>query len=154
MGYDETLRDFRDLVQDEKGLLDETRCVAIDHVNLEIKRPWESYNKASLLRGFRKMDEVILVMSENDHEPGINGEVEFKEVKEDPERLLRIWYYFRQSFIAEEKVLEDVCKESGRQHTPFSLPTVRIKSRASKRKHAKSIVGIEGIASVLERTWL
>jgi len=133
MGYDETLRDFRDLVSDEKGLLDGVRSIAIDHVNIEVKRPWESYNKASLLRGFKNLDEVILVLGDTEDRGRMGEEIEFLDAKEDPERLLRIWYFFRQSFIIEEKVLEDVCKEMEREYEKYNLPIVRIREKVLKK---------------------
>jgi len=141
MGYDETLRDFRDLVDDPKRLLDEVRSVAIDHVNVDIKRPWESYNKAALVRGFKNLTKVIVVLN-SESEDGTNifsvdKEVEFLEPKADPECLLRIWYCFRQSFMLEEKVLEDVCRESGSEYVPYVLPVVRIRSKALKAMPAE-----------------
>jgi hypothetical protein len=132
MGYDDSLRDFKKLVRDETGLLDEVRHVAIDHVQLDIKRPWESYNKAMFLRSFRKLEEVTLVLS-NENLPS-NKEMLFQDPKVDPERLLRIWYYFRQSFWAEERLLEGIYKDSGRVYEAFTLPTVRIKAKVAKEK--------------------
>ncbi|KUJ16573.1 uncharacterized protein LY89DRAFT_544453, partial [Mollisia scopiformis] len=134
MGYDETLRDFRSIVSDPNQQLDQVRSIALDVVALEVKRPWEGYNKATLLRSFKNLQEVILVLGSNASEED-NTEtpqkqvIQFAEPKDDPERLLKIWYYFRQSFIAEEKILEEVCQASGKPYTPFSLPTVKIRSK-------------------------
>jgi 2EXR family len=135
MGYDSTLRDFRSLVTDPSSLLDEVRCVAVDHVRGDIKRPWEAYNKASFIRSFPKLEEIIIVLGdEKDDEIGVNEEVEFVEPKCDPETLLTMWYYFRQSFLQEEKLLEEVCKESGREYEKFVLPVVNIKRKVRKVK--------------------
>jgi len=149
MGYDETLRDFRDLVLDEKGLLDAVRSVAIDHVNIDVKRPWESYNKASLLRGFKKLEEVVLVLGNTEDRGKRGEEIEFLDAKEDPERLLRIWYFFRLSFGIEEKVLEDVCREMGMEFESYNLPIVRIKEKVLRREGRGS--GVEDIERALER---
>ena len=132
MGYDETLRGFRSfLAQGEIVMLDELRKIAIDHVDVEIKRPWESYNKASLLRGFPMLQQVVLVMcSGRRPSVGLDDEFEFVEPKDDPEFLLRIWVDFRQCFVKEERMLEEVCKAVGKEYVQVSLPTVRLKSKA------------------------
>lgn len=137
MGYDDTLRDFRNIVSDPEESLDEVRSIALDVVALEVKRPWEGYNKASLLRSFRNLQEVILVLGSNnsedeqdEQEPTRKEVIHFKEPKDNPERLLKIWYYFRQSFIAEEKLLEEVCQAAGKPYSPFTLPTVKIRAKS------------------------
>ncbi|KAL5325638.1 hypothetical protein ACEPPN_006766 [Leptodophora sp. 'Broadleaf-Isolate-01'] len=142
MGYDETIRDFRQLVLDPTGLLDQVRCVAIDHVNVDVKRPWESYNKAVFLRSFKHLDEINLILNADGtgagdasslpHDQSTESKrqkeekVIFDELRIDPERLLKIWYYFRQSFMVEERLLEDVCRDLEREYEAFELPTVRI----------------------------
>jgi hypothetical protein len=140
MGYDDTLRDFRRLVVDEAAILDEVRIVAIEHVDLNIKRPWESYNKASLIRSFQKLEEVVLVLIDNEKERiGYDEEVEFVSTKDNPEQLLRMWVDFRQAFVMEEKILENVCLESGREYKPFTLPSVRLRGKVRLRSnHADS----------------
>lgn len=160
MGYDETLRDFRDLVHDPEKLLDQVRCVAIDHVNVDVKRPWESYNKAALLRGFKNLDQVLLILNQDGSGAGDEGEgegnfegreVDFLEPKVEPEGLLRIWYCFRQGFMMEEKVLEEVSRESGMVYTPFTLPTVRLRCKTPKRKGSEGVLGLQ---ARLEGMWI
>jgi hypothetical protein len=132
MGYDETSRDFRSfLAQGEREVLNELKSIAVDHVDVEIKRPWESYNKASLIRSFPRLEEVVLVMC-NGRKPsvGLDPRFEFVEPKGDQEGLLRTWVDFRQSFVNEERLLEDVCKMVGKKYVQFALPAVRIKSKA------------------------
>ena len=130
MGYDETLRNFKTIVKDEEGLLDEVRRLAIEHVDAEVKRPWESYNKASLLREFRDLQEVVLVLlTAKDEKMGPDEEVLFVEPKGELEVLLRMWIDFRQSVVVEEKLLESVCREMGKEYEPWSLPSVRIRSK-------------------------
>lgn len=133
MGYDSSLRDFRSLVSDPSSLLDQVRCVAVDHVRGDIKRPWEAYNKASFIRSFPNLEEIIIILGdEESDEIGVNEEIEFVEPKGDPERLLMVWYYFRQSFLQEERVLEEVCRESGAEYEGFCLPVVRIRRKVRK----------------------
>ncbi|TVY83790.1 hypothetical protein LSUE1_G001907 [Lachnellula suecica] len=130
MGYDETLRDFKNIVKDEEGILDEVRQMAVEHVDVEVKRPWESYNKASFLREFRKLEQVVLVLlTGQDDEIPLDQEVVFVEAKDDLESLLRMWVDFRQSFLMEEKLLENVCREMEKDYTPWTLPAVRIRSK-------------------------
>ncbi|KAF4625896.1 hypothetical protein G7Y89_g12264 [Cudoniella acicularis] len=130
MGYDDTLRDFKILVDDKDGSLNEIRRVAIEHVDVEVKRPWESYNKAVSLRGFRNLEETILVLCDTKGErTDLNEEVKFVLPKEDLERQLRIWANFRQSFAAEEKLLESVCAEIGTDYEHFSLPVLRLRAK-------------------------
>jgi 2EXR family len=129
MGYDETLRDFRTIVKDE-GILDEVRRLAIEHVDPEVKRPWESYNKASLLREFRRLQEVVLVLlTAKDEKNGLDEGVVFVEPKGQLEALLRMWIDFRQSVVIEEKLLESVCREMGKAYESWSLPSVTIRSK-------------------------
>jgi hypothetical protein len=141
MGYDETLRDFRELVRaEEKECLDEVRSVAIDHVGVDVKRPWESYNKAMFLRGFKKLDEIVLVWRDimdtfdGKDEIGVYGDVEFVHPKEHPETLVRVWAHFRGQFVTEERLLEDIAKVVGREYESFVLPTVRIREKILKER--------------------
>jgi len=148
MGYDSTLRDFRSLVYDPSSLLSEVRSVAVDHVRGDIKRPWEAYNKACFVRSFPKLEEIIIVLNDGEEDIGVNEEVEFVEPKGDPERLLMVWYFFRQSFLQEERVLEEVCRESGREYEVFNLPVVRIrrkerKASVGKRERRNGVMAIE-----------
>lgn len=135
MGYDESLRDFRDLVHDPNQLLNQVRCIAVDHVDVLIKRPWEAYNKASLIRSFTHLEQITLVLNDavgqevDTISPAPSAQVVFQEPQGDPEEILRIWYCFKQGFAMEEKQLEDVCRDMEKEYTPFILPTVRIRMR-------------------------
>lgn len=127
MGYDESLRNFRSLVCDPFHHLSSLRSVAIDHVNLDIKRPWEGYNKASFLRSFKNLEEVILVMEENPREE--EAVKVFTEPRLSPEKQLRMWWVFRQTFAGEERVLKDVSAEMGRAYEAFNLPIVKLRGK-------------------------
>jgi hypothetical protein len=149
MGYDETLRDFRDfLVQPQ--LIDDVKWLALDHVDIEIKRPWESYNKAVLVRGCQMLEEVILVMAlRGDPRAGLKKDLVFVEPKEEPETLLRIWANFRQSFTFEERLLREVSKEAGTSYRHYSLPRVRIKSRTVREQQFATGMVESGMSSRL-----
>lgn len=131
MGYDETLRDFKSLVLDPTHLLDQVRRIAIDHVDVEVKRPWESYNKVSLIRGFKNLDEVVLVLCQKGggREEGWRKQTVFVDPSEGVEEVLRFWFDFRQTFLLEERRLEEVCIEVGREYERFSLPTIKIRDK-------------------------
>ncbi|KAI2624383.1 hypothetical protein GGR54DRAFT_573917 [Hypoxylon sp. NC1633] len=59
MGYDDASRSFTDLVLGT----DDTVNLAIDYVRPTIRRPWETYNKYTLMQSFPKVKEVYLVLS-------------------------------------------------------------------------------------------
>ncbi|POS82594.1 hypothetical protein EPUL_006456 [Erysiphe pulchra] len=156
MGYDENFRTFKNFIVEDmrqEGLLsegdiraasrriDRLHSVAIDYVDAQIKRPWEAYNKASFLRSFSQLDEIILVLPNKDkrfshdtqsvsslpsnlHSKSITR---WRNPRLPPETILNMWWDFRQSFMAEENVLREVCEELGKDYEIFNLPTVRIK---------------------------
>jgi len=125
MGYDGSLRDFRTFLTAPE-ILDEVRWLAIDHVDIEVKRPWEAYNKATLMRGFPQLDKVILVIRNRRPNVRWDDRFDFVEPSADPESILRIWAEFMQSFMREEKILEEVCHSVGKSYVPFNLPAVRV----------------------------
>ncbi|KAH8593512.1 hypothetical protein B0O99DRAFT_515620 [Bisporella sp. PMI_857] len=136
MGYDDTLRDFRSLVNPiEKQILDEVSIIAIDHVNIELKRPWEAYNKAALMQSFPKLREVLLVQNGANRtyrSMGLGQGEDLVEPKQDPELSLRLWAEFRQSIMMEEKVMEDIARMNGQEYVKWQLPTVRIRSKETR----------------------
>lgn len=68
MGYDNNSRDFATLTTGAPEVLK----LALDHVNPIIRRPWETYNKHTLMRSFPQVTEVYLVLdSESGPEAGI-----------------------------------------------------------------------------------
>ncbi|KAB8297680.1 hypothetical protein EYC80_001488 [Monilinia laxa] len=132
MGYDETLRDFRTFLN-KPELLDDVKAIAIDHVDVEVKRPWESYNKATLIRSFPKLDLVKLIIREEKMEcGGLNEDFEFVEPKMEPEDILRTWVDFKQSFMREEITLKEIAEVSEREYMGWALPTVRIQTKVKK----------------------
>lgn len=131
MGYDDTLRDFRHLLNNDK-VLDEVKFVAIDHVDIEIKRPWEAYNKVALLRSLSKLKEVVLVVGGGKN-VGLGEEEQFVEPKQDPEHSLRIWASFRQSVAMEEKSIEEGCTSMEMEYVRWQSPPIRIRSKGLRR---------------------
>jgi len=130
MGYDDTIRDFRDLVTDDT-VLDEMKSIAIDHVDLEIKRPWEAYNKVALLRSLPKLKEVVLVVGCG-NSVGLGEKELLVEPKQDPEHLLRIWAAFRQGVAMEERGLEDACKSMETEYVRWQSPSVHIRTKGQR----------------------
>jgi hypothetical protein len=61
MGYDETLRDFRNYLAKPEEC-DEVRRVALEIVDERIKRPWESYDKCTLIKSLPNLETVYLVL--------------------------------------------------------------------------------------------
>jgi len=73
LGYADAARDFA------RNVLDTTehvRRLAIDHVRPEIRRPWETYSKYWLMRGFPYLREAFLVLGADDGVEG-RGQIEF-----------------------------------------------------------------------------
>jgi hypothetical protein len=136
MGYDDALRDFRSFIKEEENeWLDQLRRIAVDYIHVEVKRPWEAYNRAVLMRSFPKMEEVVMVLrdeNENGLGLGLGPDEEFVEPKVEPESLLRKWVEFRRSFVLEERVLESVAKAMGEVYVQWNLPTVKIRAKAKK----------------------
>jgi len=86
-----------------------------------------------LLREFRNLEEVVLVLlTVKDETIGVDKDVKFVEPKGELEVLLRMWIDFGQSVVVEEKLLESVCREMGKEYEPWSLPSVRIRSKMLK----------------------
>jgi len=133
MGYDETLRDFRDyLKDDQKGVLDEMQRIAIDHVDAAVKRPWESYNKAAFMRDLPKLQEVLLILPDVEERAGLRDVDEFVQPVIEPEELLKISVDFHQSIAIEEKLLEDISRIEEKPYTKWSLPNVRVMARPKR----------------------
>jgi len=140
MGYDETLRDFRNFLV-RPDTLDNVQFLALDHVDVEVKRPWESYNKITFIQGFPQLERVTLVLCDN-RKPSVvmEKEVELAEPGQDIESIMRIWFDFRQSFVKEQRMLEDIRREVGKKCPQWSLPAIRVKSRILKAQIGRNAI--------------
>ncbi|TGO49835.1 hypothetical protein BOTNAR_0415g00010 [Botryotinia narcissicola] len=132
MGYDETLRDFRTFLNTPE-LLDDVKAIGIDHVDVEIKRPWESYNKATLMLSFPNLDLVKLIIGEERRTcPRLDEDFEFVEPRMEPEDILRIWVAFKQSFVREERTLKEIAMGLEKEYMGWALLTVRVQTKVKK----------------------
>ncbi|TGO20945.1 hypothetical protein BPAE_0254g00090 [Botrytis paeoniae] len=132
MGYDETLRDFRTFLNTPE-LLENVKAIGIDHVDVEVKRPWESYNKATLMRSFPNLDLVKLIIKEERRPCGrLDEDFEFVEPRMEPEDILRIWVDFKQSFVREERTLKEIATGLEKEYMGWALPTVKVHTKVKK----------------------
>jgi len=139
MGYDESLRDFLHLVTDDnKASLEQLRSLAVDVVDMDVKRPWESYNKAQFVRGFKQLENVTIILNNNAiFSPSSTAnrlamgktrrETQFVEPSRSPENMLWAWAMFRHCFMVEERSIEEACVDNGVEFRAFVLPTVKVK---------------------------
>lgn len=139
MGYDETLRDFRAFMA-RPADLDVVRRVALDSVESRIKRPWESYDKAVLIKSFPRLEQVLLVLErrrvawlsniprplgpvrEVPAEESKETDIEFEEV--EGAEALRVKEDFRMAFEREEEVLMGINMQMGKEYEVCKLPPV------------------------------
>lgn len=133
MGYDETLRDFRSFLREPQDL-DAVRWLGLDYVEGEMKRPWESYDKAVLIKSFPRLEKIYLVLGlkrrlrEREAGAKISPAV-FVPPIEDAREIFRVWTAFRESFTREESLFMEMEFEQGRDSKPYVLPPVEIVSR-------------------------
>ena len=73
LGYADAARDFARHVLDTA---EHVRRLAIDHVRPEVRRPWETYSKYWLMRGFPYLREAFLVLGAED-DVNRSGQIEF-----------------------------------------------------------------------------
>jgi hypothetical protein len=119
IGYDETLRDFKSYL----AMPEELNCiqmVALDHVNVVVKQPWEGYNKAVWIRSFAQLEQLTLVLcsqeatcKENAAGDTSVGNLEFVEPQEDPETMQCILEDFKRSFTQEQTIPVDYPSQEG-----------------------------------------
>ncbi|KAK3352283.1 hypothetical protein B0T25DRAFT_419797, partial [Lasiosphaeria hispida] len=97
MGYADTARYFGHYVL---GTAEHVHCLAIDHVNPEIRRPWETYSKFCLMRNFPHLRETLLILSD-DHHGHCEGQIEFVDPRGDQEDVMQVMENVRESFCCE-----------------------------------------------------
>ncbi|KAK8042623.1 hypothetical protein PG994_013106 [Apiospora phragmitis] len=100
MGYDDSCRDFAELVTD----IPEVQNLALDHVNPAIRRPWETYNKYVLMQSFTHVTEVYLVLDSNSdptHDLNKHGFLKLTEPIGDPTSIGQLLADLKDSFTYE-----------------------------------------------------
>ena len=83
----------------------------------------------------------MLVLCDGGEENG--GDILFTEPKKDPETILRMWVNFRQTFVMEQKLLEEVARDMGKECSGYSLPTVRLKAKIERRRMNTRDCGVD-----------
>ena len=144
MGYDETLRDFRDFLKRPQEL-DEVRWLGLDYVEGEVKRPWESYDKAVLIKSFKNLEKIYLVLGvagsgmSEDEQQGREANMERREREtvfvapaRSVEYISRAWTEFREAFGREDALMRDMAFQDNRKLEPFVLPPVEVVSKLSR----------------------
>jgi len=122
MGYSDTAREFNNYV------VDTADCVwslAIDHVQTDIIRPWEPYNKLCLLRSFPNLKHAFLVLGA-DEERGGGRAIEFVDPREDPTAVMRVINNVLESFHSE---IGPGDYDSGEESEISSVPSLIPKSK-------------------------
>lgn len=134
MGYDETLRDFKEFMREPRDL-DAVRRLGLDFVEGDVKRPWEAYDKAVLIKSFPHLEKIYLVLGLKrrlrERDGGAHNVMPtvFVPPKEDAREIFRVWTEFRDSFAREERLLSDMDFEHGRACVPYVLPPVEVVAR-------------------------
>ena len=131
MGYSDIERDF---AQHVLGVSSCVRNLAIDHVKAEVRRPWETYSKYSLMRNFPYLERTFLVLSSTDEgwEFGGRGQLELVDPKEDKGTIMRLMENVLQSFSYEIGLDMGPCNDgTGCEAGRFELPVALIPKRKS-----------------------
>ncbi|KAK8011287.1 hypothetical protein PG990_010252 [Apiospora arundinis] len=100
MGYDDSCRDFAELVTD----IPQVQNLALDHVNPAIRRPWETYNKYVLMQSFTHVTEVYLVLASQldpTPEPNKHGFLKLTDPIGDPTSISQLLADLKDSFTYE-----------------------------------------------------
>jgi hypothetical protein len=142
MGYDETIRDFRRYMRTPEEL-DLVQYLTLDSVQGCgcVKRPWEAYDKAMLIRSFPNLEALSLVVKAMkmvwlSNEPIKIARPICEIVKE--ERLIEFELYnneveaariadeFQAAFMREEEVCKMLAEQDGKMPEPWRLPPLRV----------------------------
>jgi len=97
LGYADACRDFAQHVLDTT---EHVRRLAIDHVRPEIRKPWETYSKYWLMRGFPFLREAFLVLGAEDDVDGA-GQIEFVDPRRSWEEIRAVMDNVKASFRCE-----------------------------------------------------
>lgn len=105
LGYADAARDFAHHVL---GTAEHVRRLAIDHVRPEVRRPWETYSKYWLMRGFPFLREAFLVLGAEDDDVRGQGQIEFVDPRGSWEEIRGVMDKVKASFGCEVG-MECVC---------------------------------------------
>lgn len=131
MGYDDTLRDFRTFLANPSEL-DGVKRLALDSVDIGVKRPWESYDKAVLIKSVPNVDSLFLVVrlewltnSATLRPPAGSGRraISFTPCV-DVKAAKRAAEDFGEGFAREEQVLEQYAAMEGQAYAVWKLPPI------------------------------
>lgn len=112
LGYADAARDFAHHVLDTAPYI---RRLAIDHVRPEVRRPWETYSKYWLMRGFPLLREAFLVLGAEDEDVvngGGQGQIEFVDPRGGWDEIRGVMDKVKASFGCEVG-MECVCWDDG-----------------------------------------
>lgn len=112
LGYADAARDF---AQHVLHTAPHVRRLAIDHVRPEIRRPWETYSKYWLMRGFPLLREAFLVLgsgTEEDVTGDGQGQIEFVDPRGSWDEIRGVMDKVKASFGCEVG-MECVCWDDG-----------------------------------------
>lgn len=148
MGYDDTLRDFKSFLVNPQEL-DYISELALDYVETEEKRPWETYDKSVLIRSFPNLKIVTLVLGwkpgHEGHQNGRKEEVGFGNARDDlvtagvslemaERNIQRFENEFKGAWKAEEQMARQVAEMQGEMWTPWIIPEIKIVGKMRERE--------------------
>ena len=131
MGYDDTLRDFATYMKKAEDLACITR-LALDSVDNAVKRPWEAYDKAVLIKSFPNLAALFLVRKRKEKflsnmpRDFLSEKMKAREIKfvpyEDEDEAARVGQEFEMQFNREETMLKDIWASEGMKYEAHQLP--------------------------------
>lgn len=140
MGYDDTLRDFSTYMADQSDL-DHVQRIALDSVEIGVKRPWEAYDKAVLIKSFHHISQLYLVLERrptwlsNLPRDFLGEKTKERNIKlveyEDQTEAAKVGGDFEMQFVREEEMLKHIWRSEGQVYEPHTLPPVMV---VEKRK--------------------
>jgi 2EXR family len=141
MGYDETLRDFRSYLRWPEEC-DIVRWLGLDFVESDIKRPWETYDKAILIKSFPKL-EMLFVVFESRKEKELQArqcerEIMFVKPKVGKKEIWRVLTQFRTDLNRELTVMDQLSRDWGNEVKSWTLPNVKVVARTPVAKKVRS----------------
>jgi hypothetical protein len=146
MGYDETLRDFKEFLS-TPGELDMVRWLGLDFVEGEMKRPWEAYDKAVLIKSFPNLEKIYVVLGLKRRlrarprgfedvvavsEKGLTlreRETVFVKPKEPAQEIIRVRTEFQNTFAREDSLSRENSFGQMADCLPYALPAVEVVAR-------------------------